>query len=127
MANGTPIGRVRGLGPAREGPHHWLLQRFTAIGNLFLMLWFGISLALMPSYDYLSISQWLSSPLNAALMALLVTSIFWHARLGLQVLTEDYVHDAGTKFGVIALLNLATFASVAFALFCIARIALGAA
>ncbi|MEB3414775.1 succinate dehydrogenase, hydrophobic membrane anchor protein [Alteriqipengyuania sp. WL0013] len=127
MANGTPIGRVRGLGPAHEGPHHWLVQRFTAIGNLFLMLWFGVSLALMPSYDYASITDWLSGPLNSTLMALLVISIFWHARLGLQVLVEDYVHDAGTKFGVIAALNLATFASVAFALICIARIAFGAA
>lgn len=127
MANGTPIGRVRGLGPAHEGPHHWLVQRFTAIGNLFLMLWFGISLALLPAYDFATFSDWLSGPLNAALMALLVISIFWHARLGLQVLTEDYVHEAGTKFGVIAFLNLATFASVAFALFSIASIALGAA
>ncbi|WJY18104.1 succinate dehydrogenase, hydrophobic membrane anchor protein [Alteriqipengyuania flavescens] len=127
MANGTPIGRVRGLGPAHEGPHHWLVQRFTAIGNLFLMLWFGVSLALMSSYDYASMTDWLSGPLNSTLMALLVISIFWHARLGLQVLVEDYVHDAGTKFGVIAALNLATFASVAFALICIARIAFGAA
>lgn len=127
MANGTPIGRVRGLGSAHEGPHHWLVQRFTAIGNLFLMLWFGVSLALMPTYDYAFIAQWLSGPLNAALMALLVISIFWHARLGLQVLAEDYVHDAGTKFGVIAFLNLAAIGSIVFALFCIARIALGAA
>ena len=36
MGNGTSIGRVRGLGSAHEGAHHWLLQRFTAIGNLVL-------------------------------------------------------------------------------------------
>ena len=38
MGNGTSIGRVRGLGSAHEGVHHWLLQRFTAIGNLVLVL-----------------------------------------------------------------------------------------
>ena len=34
MGNGTSIGRVRGLGSAHEGAHHWLVQRFTAIGNI---------------------------------------------------------------------------------------------
>ena len=30
MGNGTSIGRVRGLGSAHSGAHHWLVQRFTA-------------------------------------------------------------------------------------------------
>ena len=50
MAHDTPIKRVRGLGPAHEGAHHWLVQRFTAIGNLVLMLFLVISLALHESH-----------------------------------------------------------------------------
>ena len=124
MGNGTSIGRVRGLGSAHHGGHHWLLQRFTAIGNLALALFLVVSLALLPSYDYAAMSEWAGSPIPATAIALLIVSVFWHARLGLQVLTEDYVHDAGTKFGVLALLNLAAVGGAAFGLFSIARLAL---
>ncbi|MDP4575428.1 succinate dehydrogenase, hydrophobic membrane anchor protein [Qipengyuania sp. G39] len=127
MGNGTSIGRVRGLGSAHEGAHHWLLQRFTAVGNLVLMLFLVISLALLPSYDYATMTGWASQTLPATALALLVISVFWHARLGLQVLIEDYVHDAGTKFGTLVLLNLATIGGAAFGIVSIARLALGGA
>ena len=127
MGNGTSIGRVRGLGSAHSGAHHWLLQRFTAVGNLLLMAWFIISVLLLPDLNYTTAREWLSAPLPATAMALLIISTFWHARLGLQVVIEDYVHEDGTKFGVIALLNLAIIAGAAFALFCVVRLALGGA
>jgi succinate dehydrogenase / fumarate reductase membrane anchor subunit len=47
MGNGTPIGRVRGLGTAHEGAHHWMVQRFTAIGNLVLMSYLVVCFALL--------------------------------------------------------------------------------
>jgi len=59
-------------------------------------------------------------------MILLVFSTFWHARLGLQVLVEDYVHDHANKFACIAALNLAAAGGIAFGAFCIIRLALGA-
>ena len=124
MGNGTSIGRVRGLGSAHEGPHHWLLQRFTAIGNLVLVLWLVGSLVLLPDLGYATVSGYLAQPLPATAMALLIVSTFWHARLGLQVLAEDYVHTGGNKFAVVALLNLASIAGGAFGLFCVARLAL---
>lgn len=127
MGNGTSIGRVRGLGSAHAGAHHWLLQRFTAIGNLVLMTWLVGSVALLPDLDYGTVADYLSQPVPATAMALLIVSTFWHARIGLQVLIEDYVHTAGNKFAALALLNLATFAGGAFGLFCIARLALGGA
>ncbi len=127
MGNGTSLGRVRGLGSAHSGAHHWLLQRFTAISNLVLMIWFIVSVLLLPDLNYATAREWLSAPIPATAMALLIISTFWHARLGLQVLIEDYVHEDGTKFGVIALLNLAVFAGAGFALFCVVRLALGGA
>ncbi len=127
MGNGTSIGRVRGLGSAHNGAHHWLLQRFTAIGNLLLTVWLIVSILLLPDLSYDTAHEWLSAPVPATAMALLIVSTFWHARLGLQVVIEDYVHDHGNKFAAVAALNLAAFAGAAFGLFCIARLALGGA
>ena len=126
MGNGTSIGRVRGLGAAHQGPHHWLMQRFTAFGNLVTVLFLGVSLALLGDYSYASVSGWLSAPLPAFMVALLVISTFWHAKLGLQVVIEDYLHESGSKFAAILLLNIASFAGAAFGLFCIARLAFSA-
>ena len=127
MGNGTSIGRVRGLGSAKSGSHHWLVQRFTAIGNLLLLIWLGVSLIMLPNLGYATVIEWISSPVPATAMALLVITTFWHARLGVQVLIEDYVHEDANKFACIAALNLSVFAGGAFGLFCVIRLALGGA
>jgi succinate dehydrogenase / fumarate reductase membrane anchor subunit len=127
MGNGTSIGRVRGLGSARAGAHHWLLQRFTAIGNLILVGWLAVSFVLLPNFNYITVHDWLSRPVPATAIALLIISTIWHARLGMQVMLEDYVHEHGNKFAAIAALNLVAFGAGAFGLFCAIRLALGAA
>lgn len=125
MGNGTSIGRVRGLGPAHEGAHHWLLQRFTAIGNVVLTSWLLVSLAMLGDYGHAGVVKWLSEPVSATAMILLLVSLFWHARLGLQVLIEDYVHESGTKFAALAALNLAIIGGGAFGIFSVAALAFG--
>ena len=127
MGEGTSIGKVRGLGSAHSGSHHWLLQRFTAIGNLLLVLWFIASLLMLPNLGYGAVREWIAKPLPAAAMALLIVSTFWHARLGMQVMLEDYVHTPANKFACVAALNLIAFAGAAFGLLCIIRLALGGA
>ena len=127
MGNGTSIGRVRGLGSAHEGVHHWLLQRFTAIGNLVLVLWLLVSFLMLPAYDYGTVTGWLASPVSAAALILLIVSTFWHARLGLQVLIEDYIHEGGSRFALTALLILVAVAGAVFGIFCIASIAFAGA
>lgn len=126
MGNGTSIGRVRGLGSAHSGTHHWLLQRLTALGNLALMAYLLVSLTAWDNWSYGGIIAWLKLPLPPFALALFVVSVFWHARLGLQVLIEDYVHGAN-KVAVITALNLAAFGGAAAGLFFIARIVFAAA
>jgi succinate dehydrogenase / fumarate reductase membrane anchor subunit len=127
MGNGSSIGRVRGLGSAHGGTHHWLMQRFTAIGNLVLVGWLVISLVLLPNLSYLTVRDWLSHPVPATAMGLLVVNTIWHARLGMQVMLEDYIHEHGSKFAALAALNLAAFGAAAFGLVCVIRLALGGA
>jgi succinate dehydrogenase / fumarate reductase, membrane anchor subunit len=122
MGNGTSIGRVRGLGASHEGTHHWWHQRLTAGSNLLLMLWFLISILLLPAYDYATIATWLSSPWAAVPMILFIVSIFYHFRLGLQVVIEDYQHDE-TRVVLLVLLNFFTIGLGTLAVFSILKIA----
>jgi succinate dehydrogenase / fumarate reductase membrane anchor subunit len=125
MGNGTSIGRVRGLGSAHHGAHHWLVQRTTAIGNVVLMAWLLASFVMLGDFGYESVVKWLTQPIAAVPMILLVVSLFWHARLGLQVVIEDYVHDTGSKFAALSALNLAILGGGAFAIFSVAALAFG--
>ncbi len=122
MGNGTAIGRVRGLGSAKEGVHHWWMQRVTAGGNILLMLWFFISIARLPGYAHADIVKWLASPWTAVPLILLVLSVFYHFRLGLQTVIEDYQHDA-SRVAALLLLNLFTIGAGATAIFAILKIA----
>ena len=123
MGTGTELGRVRGLGSAKHGAHHWLMQRLTAVGNFGLLAWLLTSFLALPMTDYTTVVGWMRSPLVAVPLMLLVISIFWHLRLGLQVLIEDYLHEDGTKLIVLVLLTFFAVAGAAFGLFSIAKIA----
>jgi succinate dehydrogenase / fumarate reductase membrane anchor subunit len=126
MGTGTSIGRVRGLGSAKHGTHHWWRQRVTAGSNLFLTLWFVFSILRMPSYDYESVHSWLRSSWAAVPMILLIVSVFYHFRLGLQVVIEDYQHEQ-KRVAAMLLLNFFTVATAATAIFAILKVAFGAA
>jgi succinate dehydrogenase / fumarate reductase membrane anchor subunit len=125
MGDGTPLGRVRGLGPAKEGTHHWWHQRMTAGGNLVLVLWFVISIARLPAYDHATLTTWIGSCWVAIPLALLVLNTFYHFRLGLQVCIEDYSHGPG-RIAWLVLLNAFTIVAGAIALFSIFSIAFSA-
>ena len=118
----SSLGRVRGLGSAKEGAHHWWQQRLTAGSNFLLMSWLLISIARQPAYDYTTMRLWLESAWVAIPMALLVLSVFWHFRMGLQVVIEDYQHDA-SRVAMLLLLNLFTIGAGATAIFAILKIA----
>ena len=123
MRGGSELARVRGLGSAREGAHHWWRQRVTAFGNLFLILWLIISLIRLPGLDYDTVHGWLQSPLVAVPMALIVINTFWHMKMGLQVVIEDYNHGS-SRIVAMLLLHFWTFGAGGLALFSILKVAL---
>lgn len=126
MGNGTSLGKVRGLGSAHHGARHWLVQRFTAIGNVVLSIWLVASILMLPDMSYDTWAAYLSGGVPATAMVLLIICVFWHAHHGLQVLIEDYIHTAGNKFAVLALLNLAAIGGVAAGIFFVVRIVMTA-
>jgi succinate dehydrogenase / fumarate reductase, membrane anchor subunit len=126
MRGGSELGRVRGLGSAREGAHHWWRQRVTAFGNLVLILWLIASLLRLPDLGYETVRGWLQSPLAAVPMALIVINTFWHMKMGLQVVIEDYQHDEA-RIIALALLHFWTFGAGGLALFSILKVALSGA
>lgn len=88
----APLARARGLGSAKDGTHHFWVQRLTAVALLLLTPWYlWLLLSLLPA-DYLTVRLTLAKPLNGTLLLAFVLSMFWHAKLGLQVVVEDYIH-----------------------------------
>ncbi len=123
----TPLGKVRGLGSAREGGHHWLEERFTSVALVILSLWLIFSLILLPELKLDVFKEWLGSAWGAIPMALLVITAFKHGLDGLKVVVDDYVHDEGTRIGVHYFLAMAAIAGASIALFALAKIVFGAA
>jgi succinate dehydrogenase / fumarate reductase membrane anchor subunit len=123
----TPLGKVRGLGSAREGGHHWLEERFTSVALVVLSLWLVFSLLMLPDLSLDILKEWLSSAWGAIPMALLVITAFRHGLDGLKVAVDDYVHDEGTRIGLHYFLAMAAIAGASVALFALAKIVFGAA
>ena len=123
----TPLGRVRGLGSAREGGEHWLTERATSIALLLLGVWLVASLLLLPALDQKTLVEWLRGASGAVPMALLIVVGFLHGLQGLKVVVDDYVHDEGNRFALNTLLLFLAVGGGSLALFALARIAFGAA
>lgn len=121
----APLKRARGLGSAKDGVHHFIWQRATAAIIGLTGLWLlGVVLTLR-SADYATIHALIADPINASVLVLFLLAMFWHARLGLQVVIEDYVHTASTA----VVLHLASILFCALAgiasVLAVLRIALG--
>jgi succinate dehydrogenase / fumarate reductase membrane anchor subunit len=108
MALRSTLGRVRGLGPAKEGVDLWGAPPTTAVALVPLSLWFVAGVIGLAGADYATTVRWFKSPFNASLMILLIVATFYHAALGLQVVIEDYVHHEGQKVaGILVVKGLA--------------------
>ncbi len=97
----TPLSRARGLGSAKEGAHHWWLQRVTAIALIPLVVWFAISLVMLSGADYAVARAWIGSPLVMVLLTLTIVVGLYHGQLGLQVVWEDYTDGALRVFMIL--------------------------
>jgi succinate dehydrogenase / fumarate reductase membrane anchor subunit len=127
MSLRTPLGRVLGLGAAKDGVQHWWVQRLTSVALVPLTIWFVVSLLALPALDHATVSVWLRQSWSALLLILLVLTAAWHSQLGMRVVVEDYVHDTGLRTLVLVLLTFAHVLLAAAAVLAVLRVALGGA
>ncbi len=93
----TPFSRVTHFGSTRSGTSHFFAQRLTALANIPLILFLiGLIVALMGK-DQATIATAFANPIVSGLMVLMIVSVAWHMKLGMQVIIEDYVHNEGLK------------------------------
>jgi succinate dehydrogenase / fumarate reductase membrane anchor subunit len=127
MSLRSPIGRVLGLGTAKEGAAHWWSQRVTSVALLLLTVWLVIALLRLPDFTHATLVAWIASPVNTVLLLLLTVTGVYHSQLGVQVVIEDYVVHHGLKVASLLLIDFLHVAVGVLGVYSILRIAFGAA
>ena len=127
MSLRSPLGRVLGLGAARQGVRRWWHQRLTALALVPLAIWFVVSLLALPGLDHATVAAWMSQTWTALLLILFVVTAAWHSQLGVREVVEDYVHGAGSKALTMVIVSFAHVLLAAAGVFAVLRVAFGAA
>ena len=125
MSLRSPLGRVLGLGSAKDGTAHWWAQRVSAVALIPLTLWFVFSLLTLPAFDYDTLRTWLSIPISGFLAVLLVAVLAYHSYLGTIVIVEDYVTGAGMKVLTLLVLRFLYVLCGGAGIFAILRVVFG--
>lgn len=97
MSFRSPLGHARGLGSAKDGTHHFWVQRISAVALVPLSLWFVFSVARLPGADFEQVRWWVGYPAVAVTLVLFIAAALYHSMLGVQVVIEDYVGSEGMK------------------------------
>jgi succinate dehydrogenase / fumarate reductase, membrane anchor subunit len=125
MSLRSPLGKVLGLGSAKDGTAHWWAQRVSAVALIPLTLWFVFSLLMLPGFDYDTVRTWLSVPVSGFLALLLIAVLAYHSYLGTIVIVEDYVTSAGMKVLTLLVLRFLYVLCGGAGMFAILRIVFG--
>ena len=120
-----PIGRARGLGSAKSGTGHFIVQRVTAAFLVPLLIWFAVAVGGLAGADYATIVAWVSSPIVAILLISLVALGCYHLYLGLQVIVEDYVYGEFNKLATLLICRAIAFLLALAGIYSVLRISFG--
>ena len=126
MSLRSPLGKVLGTGSAKEGVHHWWLQRLTSIALVPLTIWFVVSLLSLSSFEHVTVITWMAHSWTALLLILFILVATWHSQLGVRVVVEDYIHG-GTKTLTLVVLTFIHAVVAAAGIFAVLKVAFGGA
>ncbi len=118
----TPLSRVRGLGAARSSTHHWWIERMTSLALIPLSVWFLIGLISHLGVSRETAAAWLSQPFTSITFAALMFVTFIHAKMGLQVIIDDYVHTEWRKHALVVFKDTCIYALALATLFAIMKL-----
>jgi succinate dehydrogenase / fumarate reductase membrane anchor subunit len=124
MSLRSPLGQARGLGSAKDGTHHFWVQRVSAIALVPLTLWFVFSVAKLHGANFEQVHWWVSYPAVAITLVLFIATALYHSMLGVQVVIEDYVGGEGMKLTALLLSKFFHFAVAAATIFAVLKVAL---
>ncbi len=125
MSLRSPIGRVRGLGSAKEGTGHFWAQRITAVALIPLTFMFVVIIFNFIGADHARAVALMGNPLVAVVMLMFIIASFYHSQLGLQVVIEDYIQHEGLKTASVLAVSLGTFALGIASVFAVLKLSFG--
>ena len=108
------------------GVPHWKWQRRSALVLIPLSLWLLYSLIHHIGVSHEQAYSWVAHPLVALLLILYVSALFYHAKLGLQVIIEDYVSDLSVRQAILKISNLLCWLAMLVGIVSIIKIAVSA-
>ena len=120
----TALGRARGLGSAKHGVGHFIVQRVSAMALAPLGLWALYSALTLSRAGFDGAQAWMHAPFNAILSILLAIAAPVHMRIGMAEVVEDYIHKTSTKAVLLVLNYFVCVLACVAAVFCILKIAL---
>jgi succinate dehydrogenase / fumarate reductase, membrane anchor subunit len=121
----TPLGRVRGYGSAKSGTDDFIRQRLTAIANIPLTIGAILIIMSLIGRNHAAVIQILGSTPVAIVMLLFIISVFYHMRIGMQVIIEDYVHGERAKYALLILNAFYAFVAGFAAVYAILKLSFG--
>ncbi len=125
MSMVNPLARARGHGSAKTGVHHWYAQRASAVLLVFLVGWLVYSIFTLAGTGHAEAVDFISSPINAAFLILLLLTLFFHAMLGLQVVIEDYVHQPAVEVTLLLLTRAGAYIGMTIGVIYVLKLAIG--
>jgi succinate dehydrogenase / fumarate reductase membrane anchor subunit len=122
----TPLGKVLGLGSAKDGTEHFWAQRVSAMALLLLGIWFVVAVVISDNLAYADLVEFIAAPLNSILLSILSVVVAFHSYLGIQVIVEDYVHSSGIKIAALLLSRFTHILVAITAVYAILKIGISA-
>ncbi len=126
MSMRSELGKVRGLGAAHDGTNHFWMQRVTAIANLPLASYLVYFIVSHIGHMRADVVASVKNPFCAVALVLAMISIFWHMKLGLQMVIEDYVHGTAPKLVALLLNAFLAYGLMGLGIFAVLKMNFGA-